>query len=200
MPRSRRKGRVERLHDFSGESSVRPDPTAAKHCRSSPMTKNRIPRHVAPPPRPACRQPRSTSVMADYAAHFAEGMAAGRSEAEIAAALGDPLRLARELRAEAGPAPLGGQSARPATSSALWQASWRWSRSTSSSCCRWWRRLMLFTLIAGLVLIAPLRRGSCLARQAVPAGSRAVRLRLADPHALSASACSASASAAARCC
>ena len=34
--------------------------------------------------------------------HFAEGMAAGRSEAEIAAALGDPQRLARELRAEAG--------------------------------------------------------------------------------------------------
>jgi len=38
----------------------------------------------------------------DYAAHFADGMAAGRSEAEIAAALGDPMRLARELRAEAG--------------------------------------------------------------------------------------------------
>jgi uncharacterized membrane protein len=38
----------------------------------------------------------------DYASHFAEGMAAGRSEAEIAAALGDPVRLARELRAEAG--------------------------------------------------------------------------------------------------
>ena len=38
----------------------------------------------------------------DYASHFAEGMAEGRSEAEIAAALGDPIRLARELRAEAG--------------------------------------------------------------------------------------------------
>ena len=38
----------------------------------------------------------------DYASHFAEGLAAGRSEAEIAAALGDPVRLARELRAEAG--------------------------------------------------------------------------------------------------
>ncbi len=38
----------------------------------------------------------------DYDSHFAEGMAAGRSEAEIAAALGDPVRLARELRAEAG--------------------------------------------------------------------------------------------------
>jgi uncharacterized membrane protein len=41
-------------------------------------------------------------VMADYATHFAEGMAAGRPEAEIAEALGDPLRLARELRAEVG--------------------------------------------------------------------------------------------------
>ena len=40
--------------------------------------------------------------MDDYASHFAEGLAAGRSEAEIAAALGDPARLARELRAEAG--------------------------------------------------------------------------------------------------
>lgn len=41
-------------------------------------------------------------LVADYAAHFADGMAAGRNEAEIAAALGDPMRLARELRAEAG--------------------------------------------------------------------------------------------------
>ena len=41
-------------------------------------------------------------LVADYATHFADGMAAGRSEAEIAEALGDPMRLARELRAEAG--------------------------------------------------------------------------------------------------
>ena len=41
-------------------------------------------------------------VMADYAQHFTDGLAAGRSEAEIAEALGDPLRLARELRAEVG--------------------------------------------------------------------------------------------------
>ena len=41
-------------------------------------------------------------VIADCAAHFADGMAMGRSEADIAAALGDPIRLARELRAEAG--------------------------------------------------------------------------------------------------
>jgi uncharacterized membrane protein len=41
-------------------------------------------------------------VMADYAQHFADGLAAGRSEAEIAQALGDPVRLARELRAEVG--------------------------------------------------------------------------------------------------
>ena len=41
-------------------------------------------------------------IMADYEGHFADGLAAGRSEQEIAAALGDPIRLARELRANAG--------------------------------------------------------------------------------------------------
>lgn len=38
--------------------------------------------------------------VADYEAHFADGATAGRSEAEVAQALGDPDRLARELRAE----------------------------------------------------------------------------------------------------
>ncbi|HEX8047979.1 DUF1700 domain-containing protein [Rhizobium sp.] len=41
-------------------------------------------------------------IVADYAAHFAESDASGRGEAEVAAALGDPARIARELRAEAG--------------------------------------------------------------------------------------------------
>lgn len=41
-------------------------------------------------------------IMADYQAHFAEGEAAGRSDADVEAALGDPARLAKELRAEAG--------------------------------------------------------------------------------------------------
>src|SRR5262249_25333324 len=41
-------------------------------------------------------------IVADYASHFAEGQAAGRSEDEGAAALGNPARLAKELRAEAG--------------------------------------------------------------------------------------------------
>jgi uncharacterized membrane protein len=40
--------------------------------------------------------------VADYEAHFAEGLAAGRTEEEVAEALGDPTRLARELRAEIG--------------------------------------------------------------------------------------------------
>src|ERR1700683_590621 len=40
--------------------------------------------------------------IADYDAHFSEGLAAGRSEAAIAAALGDPARLAKEIRAEGG--------------------------------------------------------------------------------------------------
>ena len=43
-----------------------------------------------------------TDIVADYEAHFTEGQAAGRGEADIAAALGDPDRLARELRTEAG--------------------------------------------------------------------------------------------------
>ena len=41
-------------------------------------------------------------LIGDYASHFAQGVAAGRSEDEIAEALGDPVRLARELRAELG--------------------------------------------------------------------------------------------------
>lgn len=40
--------------------------------------------------------------IADYDMHFSEGLAAGRGEAAIATALGDPARLAKELRAEAG--------------------------------------------------------------------------------------------------
>ena len=39
---------------------------------------------------------------ADYETHFREAAAAGRSEADVAPPLGDPARLARELRAEAG--------------------------------------------------------------------------------------------------
>lgn len=41
-------------------------------------------------------------IVADYAAHFAESEASGRNEAEVAAALGDPGRIARELRADVG--------------------------------------------------------------------------------------------------
>jgi uncharacterized membrane protein len=46
------------------------------------------------PPRDAAE------IVKDYEAHFADGAAAGRSEEEVAAALGDPDRLAKELRAE----------------------------------------------------------------------------------------------------
>lgn len=48
--------------------------------------------------------PTSTAaeILSDYDTHFEDGAAAGRSEAEVAAALGDPDRLARELKAEAG--------------------------------------------------------------------------------------------------
>lgn len=41
-------------------------------------------------------------IMSDYAAHFDAAEAEGRSDAEVAEALGDPARLARELRLEAG--------------------------------------------------------------------------------------------------
>jgi uncharacterized membrane protein len=41
-------------------------------------------------------------ILADYAAYFDEADTSGRSEEEVAAALGDPRRLARELRAETG--------------------------------------------------------------------------------------------------
>lgn len=41
-------------------------------------------------------------ILADYGSHFDEGRAAGRRDEDIAAGLGDPARLARELRAEAG--------------------------------------------------------------------------------------------------
>lgn len=44
----------------------------------------------------------AADIVADYEAHFTDGVAAGRTESEVAAALGDPDRLARELRAEAG--------------------------------------------------------------------------------------------------
>jgi len=41
-------------------------------------------------------------IVDDYDTHFSDGLAAGRSEESVAAALGHPARLARELRAEAG--------------------------------------------------------------------------------------------------
>ncbi|MGK9049968.1 DUF1700 domain-containing protein [Neorhizobium petrolearium] len=41
-------------------------------------------------------------IMSDYAAHFAESESRGRSEAEVVSALGDPARIARELRADIG--------------------------------------------------------------------------------------------------
>lgn len=41
-------------------------------------------------------------ICADYENHFIDGTGHGRSEDDVAAALGDPMRLARELRAEVG--------------------------------------------------------------------------------------------------
>jgi uncharacterized membrane protein len=39
-------------------------------------------------------------IAADYDAHFHDAVAAGRSEPDIAASLGDPLQLGREIRVE----------------------------------------------------------------------------------------------------
>ena len=39
-------------------------------------------------------------IVADYEAHFSDAAAAGRSEADVAASLGDPLQLGQELSAE----------------------------------------------------------------------------------------------------
>jgi uncharacterized membrane protein len=39
-------------------------------------------------------------IAADYEAHFSDAMAAGRSEADVAASLGDPLQLGREIGVE----------------------------------------------------------------------------------------------------
>ncbi|NPT43870.1 DUF1700 domain-containing protein [Paraburkholderia sp. 1N] len=40
-------------------------------------------------------------IVADYREYFGDALAAGRSEAEVVAALGDPIKLARELKAQA---------------------------------------------------------------------------------------------------
>jgi len=47
-------------------------------------------------------QPAIDDILEDYNAHFNEAAAAGRTEEDVAAKLGDPIRVARELRAEAG--------------------------------------------------------------------------------------------------
>lgn len=41
-------------------------------------------------------------IVADYSAHFAESGLHGRSETDVASALGDPDRIAREIRADRG--------------------------------------------------------------------------------------------------
>ena len=41
-------------------------------------------------------------IVGDYASHFSESVADSRSEAEVAEALGDPDRIAREIRADRG--------------------------------------------------------------------------------------------------
>jgi uncharacterized membrane protein len=40
-------------------------------------------------------------IVTDYQAHFSDALAAGRSETDVAASLGDPLKLGQELKTEA---------------------------------------------------------------------------------------------------
>src|SRR5207344_2100507 len=99
----RAKGRMECLHRVRGQGAVgcKGRGTGRKDRRSRQMTRleflDTLRRRLAGLP-----QAEIDELVGDYATHFADGMAAGRSEAEIAEALGDPMRLARELRAEAG--------------------------------------------------------------------------------------------------
>ena len=59
-------------------------------------------------------------IAADYEAHFVDGMANGRTEAEVAEALGNPDKLARDLRAEAGLRRWEEEKTPAAARSALW--------------------------------------------------------------------------------
>src|SRR5215468_6085516 len=94
---------MERLRLRRSQGSLERQPGGIRQpdCRSGQMTKaeflDTLRRRLGGLP-PA----EIDELVGDYASHFEEGQAAGRSEAEIAAALGDPVRLARELRAEAG--------------------------------------------------------------------------------------------------
>src|SRR5262245_40557331 len=94
---------MEQLRRRRGQGSVRhPSGGAGRQdCRRGQMTKaqflDTLRRRLGGLPPEEIDE-----LVGDYATHFDEGLAAGRSEAEIARALGDPLRLARELRAEAG--------------------------------------------------------------------------------------------------
>ena len=103
-PRSRRRGRMEQSSPrrWPGCCRMQSRGIGREESQEASDDQARIPRYAATPPGAACRQAEIDDLLADYATHFADGMAAGRSEAEIAAALGDPMRLARELRAEAG--------------------------------------------------------------------------------------------------
>ena len=74
-------------------------------------------------------------ILADYVAYFDEARASGRSEEEVAAALGDPRRLARELRAESGCAAGKITAASAIRRPCCWRSA-VWRRSISCSCCR----------------------------------------------------------------
>jgi uncharacterized membrane protein len=76
-------------------------------------------------------------ILADYTAYFDEAHATGRSEEEVAAALGDPRRLARGIARRNRAAPLG-KSPQPRQFRSRIAGAWR--RSIFCSCCRYCSR------------------------------------------------------------
>ena len=109
--------RVEQFRDVGRQGAVRrPTRNDRERLPEQADDPSRIPRRSCTIACAACRRTRSTSCVDDYASHFAEGLAEGRSEAEIAAALGDPAAARARAARRGRPAPLGDARARRPTS------------------------------------------------------------------------------------
>jgi uncharacterized membrane protein len=97
-----------------------------------------------------------SDIVSDYERHFADGAADGRTEEEVAAALGDPVRLARELRAEDRFPPLGGKSQRGQFHGVVLALAGTGHHRFHHSCCRSfasWPRLFFGLAVACLGMV-----------------------------------------------